>query len=249
MDSPVDPNEILPNEILPNEILPSSLIAGYENFLRGDFKYERQTFHDLAANGQHPHTLVIGCCDSRVMPEEIFAAAPGEIFDIRNVANIVPPFSHELQHHSAWAAIHYGVAVLKVRSIVVLGHGRCGGVRAFVEAGPERFAAPLAPDDALGHWIGLIAPAARRLDAPSADAKPLAVDYAERLARESVRQSLDNLRGNPELGESEKAGELSLHGAFFDIDDGRLLALDEATGAFVQIAAGRHQNASGAPET
>ncbi len=221
------------------EVFPSHLVQGYESFLGGDFRRERLSFHELAEKGQHPHTLVIGCCDSRVMPEEIFGAAPGEIFDIRNVANIVPPFAANLSHQSAWAAIDYGVTALRVRCIVVLGHGKCGGVRAFVEGGAEKYQSPLPPDDALGHWIGLIAPAAKRLGAPGQSGG----DYAERLARESVKQSLDNLRGNPRLAALERAGELRLHGAFFDIFDARLLALDEARSEFVQVAAGRHRSA------
>ncbi len=228
------------------EIFPSQLVQGYERFLGGDFRRERSSFHELAEKGQHPHTLVIGCCDSRVMPEEIFGAAPGEIFDIRNVANIVPPFAANLAHHSAWAAIEYGVTALRVGCIVVLGHGNCGGVRAFVEGGAEKYQSP-PPDDALGHWIGLISPAAKRLGAPPEQS---GADYAERLARESVKQSLDNLRANPRLGALERAGELRLHGAFFDILDAQLLALDEARGEFIQVSAGRHRSALGvAPES
>ncbi len=102
---------------------------------------------------------MIGCRDSRVLPEEIFGAAPGEIFDIRNVVNIAPPFAANLSRHSAWAAIDYGVTALRVRCIVVLGHGGCSGVRALVEGGAEKYQAPPPSDDALGHWIGLIAPA------------------------------------------------------------------------------------------
>jgi len=234
------------NTANPDDHFPPNLVQGYEAFLTGDFRRDRASFHELAEKGQHPHTLVIGCCDSRVMPEEIFGAAPGEIFDIRNVANIVPPFAANLSHHSAWAAIEYGVTVLRVRCVVVLGHGKCGGISAFVEGGAEKYAAPLPLDDALGHWIGLIAPAAKRLGAPPEHS---GADYAERLARESVKQSLDNLRGNPRLAALERAGELRLHGAFFDIEDARLLALDEARGEFVQVGVDRHRSAlRAAPE-
>jgi carbonic anhydrase len=222
------------------EIFPPHLVRGYEDFLGGDFRRERLSFHELAEKGQHPHTLVIGCCDSRVMPEEIFGAAPGEIFEIRNVANIVPPFAANLAHHSAWAAIDYGVTALRVRCVVVLGHGKCGGIRAFVEGGAEKYRSPPPADDALGHWIGLIARAAIRLGAPPEQSGG---DCAERRARESVKQSLDNLRGDPRLAALERAGELRLHGAFFDIEDARLLAPGEARGAFVQVAAGRHRSA------
>ena len=221
-----------------DDVFPSNLARGYETFLNGDFRRERTSFHELAEKGQHPHTLVIGCCDSRVLPEEVFDAAPEEIFDIRNVANLVPPFAATLSHHSAWAAVDYGVMVLRVKCIVVLGHGRCGGVRAYVEGGAEKFERPLPAEDALGHWIGLIAPAAKRLDPAPAT---FCAAYAERLSRESVKQSLENLRGNPRLAAMEQAGALRLHGAFFDIDDARLLALDETRGDFVQVAPERHR--------
>src|SRR5208337_2644709 len=131
--------------------------------------------------------------------------------------------------------------VLRVKSVVVLGHGKCGGIHAFVEGGVEKYLSRSPAEDALGHWIGLIAPAAQRLG-PRSDSA--GADYAENMARESVRQSLDNLRGNPRLAALEQPGELRLHGAFFDINDARLLALDEARGLFVQVAAARHRSAS-----
>jgi carbonic anhydrase len=229
------------DEVWTEALFPSALVEGYESFLSGDFRRERHTFHCLAEKGQHPHTLVIGCCDSRVMPEEIFAAAPGEIFDVRNVANLVPPFTADLRHHSAWAAVDYALSALKVKCVVVLGHAKCGGVRAFVDGGPEKYEAPLPADDALGHWIGLIAPAARRLQAETGRSD---LSDAEALAMESVRQSLDNLRSHPRLAALEQAGALSLFGAYFEIDNARLLALDEASGRFTPIAAERHKAAS-----
>lgn len=224
-----------------DDLLPSALLAGYEKFLAGDFRGERETFHDLAEKGQHPHTLVIGCCDSRVSPEEIFNAAPGEIFDIRNVANLVPPFGEDNHHHSAWAAIDYAVSTLRVRNIVVLGHASCGGVRAFVSAGEESFGEPLAADDSLGQWLALLTPAARRLGRARDGA-----DSAELLARESVKQALVNLRTFPKVAALEREGRLALHGAFFGIEDARLLVLDPARELFVQIAALQHKEAMSA---
>lgn len=221
--------------------LPPALAAGYEKFLTGDFRTERKTFHDLAEEGQHPHSLVIGCCDSRVSPEEIFGAAPGEIFDVRNVANLVPPFGEGNNHHSAWAAIDYAVTTLKVKNIVVLGHASCGGVRAFVAAGAEAFAQPLAEEDSLRRWLALLAPAARRLGAA-----PEGRDHADLLARESVKQALANLRSFPRIAALEREGRLALHGAFFRIEDAALFVLDGAGEAFVQMAAHQHRAAMSA---
>ncbi len=209
-------------------VFPDPLRQGYEAFLTGDFRRERDTFCELAAKGQHPHSMVIGCCDSRVMPEEIFAAAPGEIFDLRNVANLVPAYAPDQAHVSVWAAVEYAIETLKVRRIVILGHARCGGVRAFA-AGAHK------GESALSGWIGLIAPAAERMEPKGTDA-----DYAERLARASLIHSLDNLRGHPEIARLEGAGALTLHAAYFDIESARLLILDETGGQFVPLSGESH---------
>ena len=219
-------------------LLPDALVEGYEGFLTGKFPRERQRFQDLATIGQHPHTLIIGCCDSRVTPEEIFNVEPGELFDVRNVANLVPPCSADNYHHGSWAAIDYAVTALRVKHIVVLGHAKCGGVRAFVESHAGVAEPALESDDYLGDWIRLIAPAARRLGST-----PAAFDasYAQRLGLESVKQGLRNLRTFPKVAALERVEALKLHGAFFEIEDARLLALDEARDEFVQIAAPAHE--------
>jgi carbonic anhydrase len=218
-------------------LFPRLLHDGYESFLSGRYPRERERFERLAATGQHPHTLVIGCCDSRVTPEEIFNALPGEIFDVRNVANLVPPCSETNYHHGSWAAIDYAVAELKVKHIVVLGHAGCGGVRAFVQRHAAGGASAATEDDYIGDWIATISPAAQRLGPPPAS---FDLDYADRLARESVKQGLANLRSFAKVVELERAGALALHGAYFVIDDARLLALDEATGEFAQLAPDAH---------
>jgi len=226
------------------ELLTRNLITGYEGFLSGRFLRERRRFHDLAESGQHPHTLVIGCCDSRVAPEEIFDAEPGEIFDLRNIANLVPPNTSQNFHHGAFAAIDYAVAVLRVKNVVVLGHAKCGGVRAYVESRLGGAAPDPEADDYIGDWIMGLTPAAQRLGPPPSS---FDAEYAERLAQESVRQGLINLRSFPKVVAAERAGTLKLHGAFFGVSDARLLALDEASGAFMQIAPNAHAAALSAP--
>jgi carbonic anhydrase len=219
-------------------LLPEALVEGYEGFLTGKFPRERQRFQDLATIGQRPQTPIIGCCDSRVTPEEIFNVEPGELFDVRNVANLVPPCSADNYHHDSWAAIDYAITALRVKHIVVLGHAKCGGVRAFVESHAGVAEPALENDDYLGDWIRLIAPAARRLGQV-----PAAFDasYAQRLGLESVKQGLRNLRTFPKVAALERVEALKLHGAFFEIEDARLLALDEAGDEFVQIAAPAHE--------
>jgi carbonic anhydrase len=229
--------------VQPADFLSPELTAGYEAFLSGRFLRERRKFHELAQTGQHPHTLVIGCSDSRVTPEEIFNALPGEIFDVRNVANLIPPCAPDNYHHGSWAAIDYAVTNLRVKHIVVLGHAKCGGVRAYVERHGGA-ADELATGDYIGDWIRLIGPAAQRLGPPPASCDEA---YADRLAQESIKQGVSNLRTFPRVAEAERAGRLKLHGAFFGVDDARLLALDEAQGGFVQIARAAHRAALAAP--
>ena len=129
--------------------LPARLIEGYESFRSGRLAAEQDRYRDLAEQGQSPEIMVIGCCDSRVSPEVIFDARPGELFVVRNVANLVPPYSPDGTYHGVSAALEFGVGALRVKHIVVLGHARCGGVRAFAEE-----SAPLSPSARLAPVSG-----------------------------------------------------------------------------------------------
>src|SRR6266508_4383937 len=128
-------------------IFPERLVDGYRDFLTGRLTVEQSRYRELAEHGQAPQIMVIGCCDSRVSPEVIFDARPGELFVVRNVANLVPPYSPDGAYHGVSAALEFAVGALRVKHIVVLGHARCGGVRAFAEGG-----APLSPGDFIGKW-------------------------------------------------------------------------------------------------
>ena len=176
--------------------------------------------------------LLIGCCDSRAAPETIFDAGPGEIFVVRNIANLVPPFARAAGSAEA-AAIEYAVIALGIAHIVVMGHARCGGIRAFAQSLAAGFE-PLSPANFVGGWKALVAPAAERLGPPPAEG----IDgYCELLCQASVAQGIANLRSYPFIAAREEAGDLALHGACFDIADGRLLALDQASGAFAPALA------------
>ena len=137
---------------------PQQLIDGYRAFLIGRLRHEQDRYRGLGESGQSPQTMVIGCCDSRVSPEVIFDARPGELFVVRNVANIVPPFAPDGRAHGVSAALEFGVGALKVKHIVVLGHAQCGGVKAFAED-----AEPISPGDFIGNWMKLMALAAEKL--------------------------------------------------------------------------------------
>jgi carbonic anhydrase len=224
------------------ELLPAHLVEGYETFLGGRFRDEQQRFRELAEKGQRPTTMVIGCCDSRVAPEAIFDAGPGELFVLRNVAALVPPYEPDDHFHGASAALEYAVMALKVEHVVVLGHANCGGVRAFAENEANPDLPPLTPGDFIGDWIKMLAPAAERVGRPAAPDDP---SYMQQLEFESIKQTLRNLRGFPMIQVLEQRRYLHLHGAYFSVMDGRLLALDETRGEFVAVASRLHAAALG----
>src|SRR6201994_4488350 len=112
---------------------PQKLIDGYRTFASQRLPTEQSRYRELAERGQKPEIMVIGCCDSRVSPEAIFDAGPGELFVVRNVANLVPPFETDGNYHGVSAALEFGIGALKIKHIVVLGHAHCGGVKAFAE--------------------------------------------------------------------------------------------------------------------
>lgn len=205
--------------------LPERLLAGYHSFMGGRYAAESKRYRNLALNGQTPETMVIACCDSRAAPETIFDAGPGELFVARNVANLVPPYEPDERHHSTSAALEFAVQSLKVKHIVVLGHGRCGGIRAALDPS----APPLSPGDFIGRWMGLVAPAA---EAIAGNDMMTRAERQTALERISIRFSIANLRSFPNIAALESKGKLSLHGAWFDISTGELWTMDPTSGDF-----------------
>jgi carbonic anhydrase len=210
-------------------MLPDRLIDGYRAFREGRYPRDSERYLKLAESGQQPETMVIACCDSRAAPEVIFDTSPGEIFVVRNVANLVPPYAPDDQYHGTSAALEFAVMALKVKNIVVMGHGRCGGIAAALKENAD----PLSPGDFIGKWISLLE-------------KPLAecnchegLDGEERrhlLERISVAHSLANLRTFPCVKILSERGKLALHGAWFDISLGELHVYEEATGEWVRAS-------------
>jgi carbonic anhydrase len=206
---------------------PQRLIEGYSAFRGGRLAREQDRYRELAEAGQSPEVMVIGCSDSRVSPEVIFDALPGELFVVRNVANIVPPYAPDGQAHGVSAALEFGVAALKVKHIVVLGHAHCGGVKAFAEK-----AEPLSPGDFIGRWMRLMAPAVEKAGAPEELSWP---DYLTRLEQANIANSLDNLLTFPRLRKLIERGEVKTHGAYFGVATGQLSVRDNATGEFAPV--------------
>jgi carbonic anhydrase len=208
-------------------LLPERLIAGYDAFLGSRLPSERGRYETLAETGQRPEVMVVGCIDSRVSPEVIFDAAPGELLVVRNVANLVPPYEPDRDsQHGTSAALEFGVQALRVKHIVVLGHAFCGGIRAFADDQE-----PLSPGDFIGRWMSQIAPAAASLGPRRADDAA----YLRALEFASVELSLRNLMTFPCVRILVERGKLTLHGAYFGIASGRLLVRDPQTGRFEPV--------------
>ena len=206
-------------------MFPQRLAQGYRAFLNGRFAGERSRYQSLADKGQRPEIMVIGCVDSRVSPEVIFDAAPGELLVVRNVANLVPRCEPDDKwQHGTSAALEFGVLALRVKHIVVLGHAFCGGIQAFADEQK-----PLSPGNFIGRWMSQIAPAAESLGPRDPTDGPA---YLRRLEFASVELSLKNLMTFPCVRNTVERGRLRLHGAYFGVATGVLLVRDAATGRF-----------------
>lgn len=191
------------------------LLAGYRRFRAETWPEARARFEELAAKGQSPRTMVIACSDSRVDPQMIFSAGPGELFVLRNVANLVPPYMPDATFHGTSAAVEFAVRSLKVDRIVVMGHALCGGIRALLRGVP-----PEAQDFVAG-WMTIAQDAravALRCDSPE--------EQQEACEHEAVRISLRNLMTFPWVAEAVREGRLRLSGAHFGVATGRLVLVD-----------------------
>ena len=191
-----------------------SLIAGYRRFRAHGWPERRQVFETLAAEGQRPAALVIACVDSRVDPAMIFDAGPGEMLIVRNVANLVPPYGPDHAYHGTSAALEFGVRVMEVRDVIVLGHGKCGGVRALLEGAPDN------ARDFVASWMSIAEPARQRTQH-----FPTPEERQRQCEHEVIKTSLANLMTFPWIAERVAAGKLTLHGAWFAIHSGRLMTL------------------------
>ena len=204
----------------------SQLIEGYLRFRSNDWEHERSRWSELA-EGQSPKIMILSCADSRVDPAQIFDARPGEMFVVRNIAGLAPPYETTSGYHGVSAALEFAVTQLKVGEILVMGHGLCGGCAAALtgqfddsEPGEGHF---------ISDWVHMLDDASKgvrqRHDALDHDA------FTD-MEREAVKVSLANLRTFPWIAEREASGDLKLHGAHFSIAEGRLYVLDEAEGDF-----------------
>src|SRR5579863_10014854 len=185
---------------------PKQLLDGYRTFRTQRLPTEQSRYRELSERGQSPEVMVIGCCDSRVSPEAIFDAGPGELFVVRNIANLVPVYQPDEGAHGVSAALEYAVNVLRVKHIVVLGHAQCGGIRAFIDK-----IEPLSPGDFIGKWMAM---------------------FIKPIEKAAVFRSLENLMTFPFVKTQAASGALTVHGAYFGVAEGSLFVLDQATKEF-----------------
>ena len=202
------------------------LIEGYRRFRETGWKAQRERWAELA-EGQSPKVMVIACSDSRVDPAQIFDARPGEIFVVRNVANLVPPFEPDSAYHGVSAALEFAVTQLEVEELVVMGHGFCGGCAAALTGQFDE--AAHGAGHFIAHWVNMLNPAREAIRARHGE---LGRDAFLAMELEGVRLSIANLQSFPWVRERVEGGRLKLHGAYFAIEDGRLHLLDPATGEF-----------------
>jgi carbonic anhydrase len=203
---------------------PQRLLDGYRSFRTQRLPIEQSRYHELSVRGQSPETMVIGCCDSRVSPEVIFDAGPGELFVMRNIANLVPVYQPDENAHGVSAALEYAVNVLRIKHIVVLGHAQCGGIRAFVDK-----IEPLSPGDFIGKWMAMFIKPGEVVEQRAHETMQ---DFVTRIEKAAVFRSLENLQTFPFVRARVESGELLLHGAYFGVAEGSLFVLDKQSKEF-----------------
>ncbi|WP_448028817.1 carbonic anhydrase [Bradyrhizobium liaoningense] len=203
---------------------PKHLLEGYKAFATQRLPTEQTRYRELSVKGQSPEVMVIGCCDSRVSPEVIFDVGPGELFVVRNIANLVPVYQPDGTAHGVSAALEYAVTVLKVKHIVVLGHAQCGGIRAFVDK-----IEPLTPGDFIGKWMQMFIKPGEVVEQRQHETM---AQFVERIEKAAVFRSLENLMTFPFVRKAVESGQMQTHGAYFGVAEGSLFVLDKAAKEF-----------------
>jgi Carbonic anhydrase len=206
---------------------PQHLLDGYRAFTSQRLPTEQTRYRELSERGQSPAVMVIGCCDSRVSPEVIFDAGPGELFVMRNVANLVPVYQPDANAHGVSAALEYAVNVLRIKHIVVLGHAQCGGIRAFIDK-----AAPLSPGDFIGRWMAMFIKPGEVVEQRERETMQ---EFTIRIEKAAVFRSLENLMTFPFVRARVESGDMKLHGAYFGVAEGSLFVLDPEAKEFRSV--------------
>jgi len=202
----------------------AQLIEGFSRFRKKHFAQDDALFRDLVEQGQTPKTLVVACCDSRVDPALVLDCAPGDLFVIRNVANLVPPAENQGHYHGTSAALEFGVRKLNVAHLIVLGHAHCGGIQALIESDLQN------GDTFISEWMGIADAAREQVNCDFANADITARQRA--CEQQAILVSLENLLTFPWIRERVEQGTLTLHGWYFDIEHGELLGYNATARRF-----------------
>ena len=197
--------------------MPQQLVEGLRRFRREYFPMFREHYQRLVTDGQRPSTLFLGCADSRVVPDLLTSTLPGDLFVVRNVGNVVPPFEIGGGYHGVSAGIEFATVVLEVKDIVICGHSHCGAIRALF--GPQREDAPH-----ISRWLELVRPAMTSSE--------MTDDSLRQTEMRSIALQIERLMTFPAVRERVERGDLCLHGWYYVIEEGRVLGLDIATGEF-----------------
>jgi carbonic anhydrase len=205
------------------------LMAGWQRFRANRFRDQRALFERITREGQRPKVAMVACCDSRVDPAIVFDCEPGDVFLVRNVANLVPPYERAGSYHGTSAALEFAINVLGVQHVVVLGHSHCGGIRALLDGPPQG-----EPMHFLTAWMSIAEEARKAAQAPPGLSSAARGRLCEQLA---IRLSVRNLRSFPTIGKRVESRELRVHGWHFDLRDGLLSVLDQDSDRFVPIDA------------
>jgi carbonic anhydrase len=208
---------------------PDHLADRFRRFKFRHFAPNQDQYEKLAQSGQTPDVMIVSCCDSRVDPETIFSAMPGELFVVRNVANLVPPFETQGKYHGVSAALEFAALNLRVKHIVVMGHSGCGGVRASLDSDTLRQTEAAF----VTNWMSMLDGARERVLAAQPGGSEAELRRA--LEREGVKTSLENLRTFPCIKGLEAKGKIALHGTYFDIAEGSLSVIDPQTSELVPL--------------
>ena len=208
---------------------PENLTDRFRRFKQRHFVPNADQYEELATYGQNPEVMLISCCDSRVDPETIFSAMPGELFVVRNVANLVPPYETGGKYHGVSTAIEFAVMNLRVKHLIVMGHSGCGGVKACL----DQSVAIQTEAKFISRWMSMLDDA--RLTVLASHQMASQAEKLKALEMAGVKTSIKNLRTFPFVHDLEAKGRLNLHGAYFDIASGTLSVLNHSRGEFFSL--------------
>lgn len=204
----------------------NSLIEGYRDFKKQDFD-QSQLYSDLATYGQKPHSLIVACCDSRLNPAIITGCQPGQLFVVRNVANLVPPYENDDKHHGTSAALEFAVKGLAVQNIIILGHSHCGGIEALMSSDNTN------KTDFINQWMSLAQPAKNHIIKKHSNCSIR--EQNTLCEKESLALSLSNLTSFPWIRDAVTAKKLALHAWHFDIETGNIESYQDDSGEFILL--------------